>query len=200
MDIVCCGVKYSTRDVNTFDKFEKFIISQGNLKQALKSWMNAINDLRVALGKKLLNFDYFLQRKNQSFNYIEIYKLNCNKRQDVNNPCRKARILYYKLQGDKKHLIDEQSLSGDDVLTFFASTIDYLEQKPILCPVKNIPNCRLIPWTYPEATSPTTAGVKYLGVNRWQKKKAYYSPVRRCVGQMGASAKSTTNPVRIANN
>ena len=200
MDIVCCGVKYSTRDINTFDKFEKFIISQDKFQQALKSWMNTINNLRNALGKSLLSFDYFLQRKNQSFNYIEIYKLNCNKKQDVNNPCRKLKILYFRIRGKEKHLIDEQSLSGDDVELFLDATKKFRIAKPVLCPVKNIPNCRLIPWTYPEATSPTTAGVKYLGVNRWQKKKAYYSPVRRCVGQMGASAKSTTNPVRIANN
>ncbi len=179
MEIVCCGVKYSTRDVNTFDKFEKFIIAQDNIKQALKSWMNAINELRAALGRTLLSFEYFLKRKNQTFNYIEIYKLNCNKRRDVNNPCRKAKILYFKLQGKEKYLVDEQNLSGEDVTTLFEATKEYRINKPVLCPVKNIPNCKLIPWTYPEATSATTAGIKYLGVNAWQKKRAYYSPVRK---------------------
>lgn len=179
MEITCCGVKYSTRDINTFDKFEKYVIVQNNIKQALKSWMNTINNLRATFGKALLNFDYFIQRKNQTFNYIEIYKLNCNKKRDINNPCRKAKILYFKLQGKERHFIDEQNLSGDDVITFLEATKEYREIKPVLCPVKNIPNCKLIPWTYPEATSATTAGIKYLGVNRWQKKRAYYSPVRK---------------------
>lgn len=179
MEIFCCGVKYSTRDVNTFDKFEKFVIAQDSIKQALKSWMNAVNNLRMALGKKLLSFDYFIQRKKQSFNYVEIYKLNCNKKRDINNPCRKIKILYYKIQGKEKHLVDEQGLSGDEVDTFLEATKTYRLNEPVLCPVKNIPNCRVIPWTYPEATSSTTAGIKYLGVNAWQKKKAYYSPVRK---------------------
>ncbi len=179
MEIICCGVKYSTRDVNTFQYFEKYIIKQNNIKSALKWWMFSINEIRKESGKKPLDIEYFTKRKHQSFNYIEIYKLNCVKKRDINNPCRKAKILYFRLQGDKKYLIDEQNLSGDDVLIFFASTIEYLESKPILCPVKNIPNCRQIPWTYPVATSGTTAGVKYLGVNTWQNKHAYKSPVRK---------------------
>ncbi|MCX4275833.1 MAG: hypothetical protein OSJ27_08665 [Candidatus Gastranaerophilales bacterium] len=178
MEIICCGVKYSTRDINTFDKFEKFLISQNNLKQAMKLWMNAANTLRDEACKKLLSFEYFIKRKNQSFDFIEIYKLNCNKKRDLNNPCRKAKILYFKMQGRQRHLVDEQSLSGEDVEIFLSATKGLREEKPIFCPVKNIPNCRQIPWTTPEATGPTTAGVKYLGVNIWQKKRAYKSPVR----------------------
>ncbi len=179
MEITCCGVKYSTRNINTFHFFEKYIIKQNNIKSALKWWMFSINEIRKEQGKKPLDIEYFTKRKHQTFNHIEIYKLNCIKRKDINNPCRKAKILYFRLQGDKKYLIDEQNLSGDGVLTFFASTIEYLENKPVLCPVKNIPSCRQIPWTYPEATSATTAGVKYLGVNTWQNKHAYKSPVRK---------------------
>lgn len=86
-----------------------------------------------------------------------IYTLNCKK-----NGCLKLQIHRFIKENSKLKKAEVKHLNSTVALNFLKSTTNERIKLPQICPIKNVPNAKSIPWVYGKAIDGYTQVVRYI--------------------------------------
>lgn len=170
MAFVCCGIKYSKNDPDTYWCIDTDMIFPSKVDdKKIAQVQEYVNEQMLRLYDKFYSRNLIKKKvQNKAISKIIVESLTCKK-----NGCTKAKIIYYVRDKNKNKKIDEIALKGYEAVYFVDAILKFKAASRLkqILPIKSIPNAKKIPYTYPEAISSTTQRkCYYMGVKCWANK------------------------------